>query len=175
MQQGKVAMCLMWNDATYALEDTEQSRVAGKMGYSLVPKGPVGVVQQIGGQSYYIPVASKHPEAAYLFIQWMMKHENQVRQQQLGGSSARRSVYRVPEVLELPWTQTNIAALDSPHPPMLYTFPESLQIGEIIKSSISSVLAEERGVKAALDHAAAEIKRVLGDKAPLMYPPASPQ
>ncbi len=54
---------------------------------------------------------------------------------------------------------------------MLYTFPESLQIGEVIKSSISNVLAGTRAVKPALDHAALEIKRVLGDEATLQYPP----
>ena len=165
-------MCLMWNDSTYALEDPEKSRVAGKMGYALVPKGPAGVVQQVGGQSYYLPTASKNAQAAYLFMQWMMSHDSQVRQQELGGSSARRSVYQVPAVLELPWTATNIAAMDSPHPPMLYTFPESLQIGEVIKSSISSILAGERGVQEGLDHAAVEIKSVLGDKADFAYEPS---
>ena len=171
MQQGKVALCLMWNDATYALEDPEQSKVAGKMGYALVPSGAAGVVQQIGGQSYYIPTASKQPDAAYLFIQWMMSHEMQIRQQKLGGSSARRSTYEDSEVLALPWMATNIAALDSPHPAMLYTFPESLQIGEVLKSSISGALAGERSVTQALDQAALELDRVLGDKAVLKYPP----
>ena len=171
MQQGKVAMCLMWNDSTYALEDPQQSKVAGKMGYSLVPRGAAGIVQQIGGQSYYIPRASKRPEAAYLFMQWMMRKDVQIRQQKLGGSSARRSTYSDPEVLALPWTKTNIAALDSPHPAMLFTFPESLQIGETIKASISEALVGSREVPEVLDEAALEMRRLLADKADLLYPP----
>jgi multiple sugar transport system substrate-binding protein len=171
MQQGKVAMCLMWNDSTYALEDPTQSKVAGSIGYALVPAGAAGVVQQVGGQSFYIPTGSKNAEAAYLFMQWMMDKDVQVRQQKLGGSSARRSTYEDPEVLKLPWMATNIAALESPHPPMLYTFPESLQVGEVIKKAISEVLAGQVSTKKALDQAALDLKTALGPKVELKYPP----
>jgi multiple sugar transport system substrate-binding protein len=171
MQQKKVAMCVMWNDATYALEDPKQSKVAGKMGYALLPRGPAGQLHQIGGQSYYVPITSQHPEAAYLFIEWLLTPENQVRQQRLGGSSPRPSTYRDPTVMALPWTKASLGALGHVHPAMLYTVPESLQIGEVIKTHISDALASRKPVKRALDDAALELKRILGDKATLKYPP----
>ena len=172
MQQGKVAMCLMWTDSTYSLEDSNQSKVAGKMGYAMIPKGKAGRFHQIGGQSYYIPVTAKNPEAAYLFIEWIMQADNQIHQQKLGGASARKSTYNDPDVLKLPWTSASIAALEHTHPAMLYTLPESLQIGEVIKSAISDALAERKTVKEALDGAASEIKKLVGNKAVLKYPPS---
>lgn len=171
MQQGKVAMCLMWTDSTYGLEDPDQSKVAGKMGYAMAPEGKAGRVHQIGGQSYYIPITSKNPEAAYLFIEWMMRADNQIQQQKLGGASARKSTYQDPDVLKLPWTSASINAFEHTHPAMLYTVPESLQIGEVIKSAISEALANRKSVKEALDWAAMEIKKLVGDKAELKYPP----
>jgi len=174
MQQGRVAQCLMWTDATYALEDPEQSKVVGKVGYAVNPAGPKGSIHQIGGQSYYIPKTSKNPRAAYLFMEWMMRPDIQIRQQQLGGASPRKSTYQDPEVLVLPWTEASIAALEQTHPAMLYTFPESLQIGEVIKSALSDALAGIRAVPDALNWAALEIKRLLGDKAELKYPTANP-
>jgi multiple sugar transport system substrate-binding protein len=172
MQQNKVAMCLMWTDSTYALEDPKQSKVAGKMGYAMSPEGTAGRVHEIGGQSYYIPVTSKNPEAAYLFIEWMMEAGNQIRQQKLGGASPRKSTYDDPEVLKLPWTSASIAALGHTEPAMLYTVPESLQIGDVIQLAISDALANRKPVKDALDWAALEIKKLVGDKAELKYPPA---
>lgn len=82
----------------------------------MIPEGKAGRVHQIGGQSYYIPVTSKNPEAAYLFIEWMLQADNQIRQQKLGGASARKSTYEDPEVLKLPWTSASIAALDHTYP-----------------------------------------------------------
>ncbi|MEZ5358289.1 MAG: sugar ABC transporter substrate-binding protein [Candidatus Zixiibacteriota bacterium] len=171
MQQGKVAMCIMWNDATYGLEDPKQSTVAGKMGYTMIPAGKAGHVHQVGGQSYYVPITSKHPEAAYLFMEWMMQPDVQIRQQELGGSSPRVSTYDDIKVRKLPWTDANIAALAHTHPAMLYTIPESLPIGEVIKTAISDALADRTTVKQALDWAALEIKKLVGDKAELKYTP----
>ncbi len=171
MQQGKVAMCLMWSDSTYALEKPTESKVAGKMGYAMAPKGAAGRIHQIGGQSYYIPTTSKNPEAAYLFIEWMLQSDIQIGQQKLGGASARKSTYETPEVLKLPWTSAGIAALDHTHPAMLYTVPESLQIGDVIQLAISDALADRKPVQDALDWAALEIKKVVGEKAVLKYQP----
>lgn len=171
MQQGKVAMCLMWTDSTYALEDPSQSKVAGKMGYAMIPAGRVGRAHQIGGQSYYVPITSKNPEAAYLFVEWMMQADNQLRQQKLGGASSRKSTYQNEDVLRLPWTAASIAALERTHPAMLYTVPESIQIGEVIQLAISDVLANRKPVKAALDWSAVEIKKLLGGKAALKHRP----
>ena len=93
MQQGKVFELIMWNDATYAVEDPKQSKVAGKMGFAMVPQGEGGETGQIEGWTYLIPSKSKNPEAAFLFIQWMMEFDQQLEQHLNGGASSRPDVY----------------------------------------------------------------------------------
>jgi ABC-type glycerol-3-phosphate transport system substrate-binding protein len=102
----------------------------------------------------------------------MLQADIQVQQQKLGGASARISTYQDPEVVKLPWTATSIQALNNTHPAMLYTVPESLQIGDIIQLAISDALSNRKTVKGALDWAALEIKKSVGDKADLKYPPS---
>jgi multiple sugar transport system substrate-binding protein len=170
-QQGKVAISIMWTDQTYAIEDSTQSKVAGKMGYTMLPKKQdLDYTHQIGGQSLYIPVTSKHPEAAYLFLEWLMLPENQIKQQKLGGASPRKSTYQDSEVKNLPWTEASINALNNTHPAMLYTFPESMQIGEIIKEEISKILSNQISTEDGLNQAAVKIKAILGNKANQKYP-----
>jgi len=50
------------------------------------------------------------------------------------------------------------------------TFPESPQMTDIIVLALSDALAGKKSSKEALDWAALEIHKLLGDKAPLKYP-----
>ena len=137
MQQARVFELIMWNDATYAVsEDAEASRVAGKMGFDLIPQGEGGKVGQVEGWTYLIPTYSKNQEAAFLFIQWMMEHEQQLEQHLNGGASARPDVYADPEVQKLAYAKasmdTNEVAIPKP------TIPESPQITDILVRELSS-------------------------------------
>lgn len=170
MQQGKVFELIMWNDATYAVAvDENASTVVGKMGFGMTPQGPVHKpVGQVEGWTYLIPADSKNQEAAFLFIQWMMQYPQQLNQHLNGGASARPDVYATPEVQELPYAtaamESNEAAIAKP------TIPESPQLTDILVRELSSYLAGEKAVKAALDTAAKEMSELLGDCAPLKYP-----
>ena len=168
MQQARIFECIMWNDATYAVEDPKQSTVSGKMGFGMVPQGKGGKVGQVEGWTYLIPRYSKHKEAAYLFIQWALKYPNQLEQHLNGGASPRPDVYAHPQVKKLTYSQaamdTNSAALPKA------TFPESPQMTDIIVLALSDALAGKKSSKEALDWAAVEIHKLLGDKAPLKYP-----
>jgi len=168
MQQAKIFECIMWNDATYAVEDPKQSTVAGKMGFGMVPQGKGGKVGQVEGWSYLIPTASKNKEAAYLFIQWALRHDQSLFQHMNGGATPRPDVYAEPEVLKISYSQaamdTNAAAIPKA------TFPESPEMTEILVLALSDALAEKKSPKEALDWAAVEMHKLLGDKAPLKYP-----
>ncbi|MHC4463079.1 MAG: ABC transporter substrate-binding protein [Planctomycetota bacterium] len=168
MQQARIFECIMWNDATYAVDDPKQSTVAGRMGFGMVPQGKGGKVGQVEGWTYLIPRYSKHKEAAYLFIQWALKYPNQLEQHLNGGASPRPDVYAHPHVKKLTYSQaamdTNSAALPKA------TFPESPQMTDIIVLALSDALAGKKSSKEALDWAALEIHKLLGDKAPLKYP-----
>jgi multiple sugar transport system substrate-binding protein len=167
MQQGKVFQAIMWNDATYAVEDPKQSKVAGKMGFDVIPQGKGGKVGQIEGWTYLIPAHSKNKEAAYLFIQWMMQSRQQLEQHLNGGASARPDVYANSKVQEMSYsrasTDTNAAGRPKP------TIPESPQITDILVRELSLALADKKTAKAALDTAAVEMNKLLGDCAPLVY------
>jgi multiple sugar transport system substrate-binding protein len=168
MQQGKVFELIMWNDATYAVEDPGQSKVAGKLGFATVPQDKGGKVGQIEGWTYLIPARSKNPEAAYLFIQWMMGFDQQLEQHLNGGASSRPDVYADPRVQKISYSRasmdTNEVAKAKP------TIPASPQITEILVRELSLALAGDKTPKQALDGAAVEMNKLLGKCAPLEYP-----
>jgi multiple sugar transport system substrate-binding protein len=68
--QGRVAMWLDGIGFAPPLEDPTKSRVVGKVGYGLMPKGPVTRASATFGDGLSIPSASTKKEAAYLFAQW---------------------------------------------------------------------------------------------------------
>ncbi len=106
-QSGIVAMAIQWDDATFAVEDPEQSTVSGKIAYSGVPIGKEKMTQ-IEGWSYFIPTSSKKPELAWLFIQWAMGKDIQVAQMLLGGESALRPTYDDERVAKIPYVPTAV-------------------------------------------------------------------
>lgn len=169
MQQDKVYELIMWNDATYAVaEDESASKVAGKMGFDIIPQGKGGKVGQVEGWTYLIPKYSKNKEAAYLFVQWMMEEEQQLNQHLNGGASARPDVYAEPKVQKISYSKasmdTNAVAIPKP------TIPESPEITDILVRELSSYLSDAKTAKEALDTAAVEMGKLLGDCAPLKYP-----
>lgn len=171
MQQGKVFELTMWDDATYAVEDPKQSKVAGKMGFATLPIQPdskAGKVGQIEGWTYLIPTESKNAAASYLFIQWMMAFEQQLAQHLGGGATARPDVYEHPDVKKLSYSQaaaeTNAVARPKP------TIPQAPEITDLLTRELSLALSGAKSPKQALDTAAVEMGKLLGACAPLVYP-----
>jgi len=68
--QGQVAMWLDGIGFAPPLEDKKRSRIAGHVGYGLMPKGPVRRASATFGDGLSIPAASTKKEAAWLFLQW---------------------------------------------------------------------------------------------------------
>jgi multiple sugar transport system substrate-binding protein len=171
MQQDKVFELTMWNDATYAVENPAQSKVAGKMGFATLPIQPdnkVGKVGQIEGWTYLIPTESKNPEAAYLFIQWMMAFDQQLKQHLGGGATSRPDVYDHPDVKKLSYSQASMEtnAVARPKP----TIPQAPEITDILVRELSLALSGSKSPKQALDAAAVDMNKLLGACAPLVYP-----
>jgi multiple sugar transport system substrate-binding protein len=168
MQQGKAFEMIMWNDATYAVEDPSQSTVSGKMGFDLIPQDKGGKVGQVEGWTYLIPAYAQDKEAAFLFIQWMMAFDQQLEQHMNGGASARPDVYAHSEVQKITYSKasmdTNAVAIAKP------TIPESPEITEILVLELSNVLAGKKTPQQGLDDAAVAMNKLLGDCAPLKFP-----
>src|SRR6478609_8953807 len=68
--QGRAAMWIDGVGWAPPVEDPNQSRVAGKVGYTMVPAGPKGQYSATYGDGIGIPAASAKKEAAYLYCQW---------------------------------------------------------------------------------------------------------
>ena len=106
-QQGICAQAIQWDDATYAVEDPKQSKVAGKMAFSGVPINKVKQTQ-VAGWAMFIPTSSEKQEAAWLFLQWCMGADAQVAQMLNGGASAVRTTYENEEVKKIIYAPTAV-------------------------------------------------------------------
>ena len=76
------------------LEDATKSKVVGKVGYIVTPKGPKAQHAAMFGDGIGITNATKKKGPAWLYIQWATGKANQARLLSSGGGSpARQSAY----------------------------------------------------------------------------------
>jgi multiple sugar transport system substrate-binding protein len=97
--QGKAAMWLDGVGWAPAGEDKSRSRIVGKVGYGIMPKGPVAQASSTYGDGIGIAAASPNKEAAYLYCQWAVSKSMGGRLLQTGGGVPfRKSVIEDPAV-----------------------------------------------------------------------------
>lgn len=156
MCQGKVYTYPTWGDTTPFLEDSSSAgcpNVAGKLAYYPVPG-----THQTGaeGQTWLIPASSKHPEATFLFLQWLASADVQRRCQAMGCTSPRRDAWFAPEFDNegrtqiTRWIIENNALVARAHPPAL--------------SKISSVLIDQLQAAARGEKSAEEALKASGEQ-----------
>ena len=78
----------MWLDGVgFAppLEDPTKSRIVGKVGYGVMPKGPKAQASATFGDGIGVPAASTKKEAAFLYCQWAVSKVMGARLLQTGG------------------------------------------------------------------------------------------
>jgi multiple sugar transport system substrate-binding protein len=91
--QGKIGMWFDGVGFAPPMENPEKSRVVGKVGYGVMPKGPKAQVAGTFGDGLGVVAASKKKEAAYLFCQWAVSHDMGARLLQAGaGVPFRQSI-----------------------------------------------------------------------------------
>jgi multiple sugar transport system substrate-binding protein len=99
LTQGRAAMWIDGVGWAPPIEDPNASRVAGKIGYALVPAGPKGQYSAAYGDGIGVAAASKNKEAAYLYCQWVVSKQMGARLLQSGGGVPfRNSVLNDPAV-----------------------------------------------------------------------------
>jgi len=114
--QGRAAMWVDGVGWAPGVENPNSSRVAGKVGYAMVPAGPKGQYSATYGDGIGIAAASKNKEAAYLLCQWVVSKKQGARLLQAGGGVPfRNSVLNDEETragVKLPkeWLQSVIDA-----------------------------------------------------------------
>ena len=160
-------MGLLWNDQAPFLEDPAVSKVAGKIGYSLIPSNSGEPFSQLEGLTYLIPTESKHPRDAYRFIEWAVSAQVQVQQTLKGGASIRKSTYDDPNVKAIPYTSIFLASV--PVAKSKPTIPESAAMTEAMEKHVSEIVAGRTSAESGLDALALDLQQILGGKAHLRY------
>ncbi|MCB4820725.1 extracellular solute-binding protein [Roseicella aerolata] len=98
--QGRAAMWVDGIGFAAPLEDARRSRVAGKVGYAVVPRGPGSHHCALFGAGYAIPEASRRKGPAWFYIQWALGKANQLKWLTSGaGVPARSSPFRNEEAI----------------------------------------------------------------------------
>ena len=99
--QGKIGMWFDGVGFAPPIENPEKSRVVGKVGYGVMPKGPAAQAAGTFGDGLGVVEASSKKEAAYLFCQWAISHDMGARLLQAGaGVPFRQSILEDQKVRE---------------------------------------------------------------------------
>ncbi len=168
LQQGHAFMGLLWSDQAYLLEDPATSKVAGKIGYSLIPSNTAQRSSQLEGLTYLIPTGSQHPKEAYRFLEWAMSDQVQTPQTLDGSNSIRESVYGDSKVQRMPYTAAFLASI--PIAKEKPTIPESSQMTEAAERRLSEIVTGKESPQSGLDKLALDLKDILGSRGKLRYP-----
>ena len=98
--QGRAVYLRNWPYAWRIAGDPKKSRVAGRVGVTLLPRFPGGrPAAALGGWQFGINRYSRHPDAAWRFVKFMTSPDSQkALVLGAGRSPTRRAVYADPEV-----------------------------------------------------------------------------
>ncbi len=96
--QGQVAMYFDGVNFAGQFEDKEKSKIAGKVGYAVLPAGPGGHFPPMFTSAMAVSPQSKNQGAAYFLVQWATSKQNAIQELLAGVGSARASVWNNPEV-----------------------------------------------------------------------------
>ncbi|HWU37462.1 MAG TPA: sugar ABC transporter substrate-binding protein [Candidatus Acidoferrum sp.] len=165
--QGKAAMYLDANSLWPVIEDPQKSKVIGKVGYAVFPKGPKdhpgGTVAAWG---LGLPKGSKNQKAAWLFMQWATNKEQVLKiQSETGVLGCRESVWKDPKgKAKVPADLAESLAQGSKVGTPLWN-PPVVAVAEVRDAIGAAIVTSIQGgdVKAAADKAAADMKRIMAE------------
>lgn len=174
----------MWYDSTAAVstvEDKDNSKVAGKVGYAPAPVAGNPGTGWLYSWSLAIPKTTEHADAAWKFVSWATS-KRYIRQvgRTLGWSrvppASRLSTYRIPQYRRLAgaFAKPTLDAIDAPtvsHPtakPVPYKggqfvdIPEFIDLGTRVSQQLSAAIAGQQSVGDALAQSQ-RFARTVGD------------
>ncbi|REK66611.1 MAG: sugar ABC transporter substrate-binding protein [Cohnella sp.] len=163
LQQGTVAMAIDATNFAPRLENPENSKVVGKIGYAMVPSGPAGASPSVYTAGLVIPKSSSHIDAAFQFISWATSKEVQLKTAIDGmrGDVTRKSVWEdesYKNKYSYPgWIDVTVKSMDQADPDYRPRIVEWKRMGDRLGIAVSETLAG-RDVKTALDAAQKDIE-----------------
>jgi multiple sugar transport system substrate-binding protein len=162
-QNGEAAFMRNWPYPVPLLEDTAESRVAGKFAVALLPRAPGGSpTATIGGAQLAINRRTEHPEAAWAVVNYLTQPEQmRERARVVGQFPTRPAVYDDPELASglaiPPATVRRIIEHAVPRP----VSPVYTQLSEILQIHLHRALTGQAEPAAALARAHTEMQRLL--------------
>ncbi len=167
LQHGHVFMGLLWSDQAPFLEDSKVSKVAGKIGYTLVPSNSGAPFSQLEGLTYLITAQAQHAREAYKFLEWTQSQPVQVAQTLRGSSSVRKSTCEDRAVQKLPYTPAFLASV--PVAKAKPTVPESDAMTQAAVKRLYEIVSGKASAQQGLDALALDLERILTGKSRLRY------
>ncbi len=167
-QQGRAAHFIDSSGFLGGFEDPENSAVAGKVGYALMPAAKEGSspVPNVNHWMLGMGAQSKKKEAAYLFLQWATSKENTITIARNVGSGARASVFEDAELLSKYPAQAIEVSLASAAIADKLALPQIVELGEIgqyLAIAINEVFADEANTMKFLEEAQAQTEKALSE------------
>jgi multiple sugar transport system substrate-binding protein len=162
-QNGQAAFMRNWPYAYPLMQDTAESRVAGKFSVAPMPAAPGGLpTAAVGGAQLAINRRSEHPEAAWALINFLTQPE-QMRERAtvVGQFPTRTAVYDDPQLASglavQPATVRRIIEYGVPRP----VTPIYTQLSEILQIHLHRALTRQSEPAEALGRAQTEMQRLL--------------
>jgi multiple sugar transport system substrate-binding protein len=162
-QNGEAAFMRNWPYAYGLMQDSAQSRVAGRFAVAPMPAAAGGrSTAALGGSQLAINRNAEHPEAAWAVIEYLTRPEQMLeRARVVGQFPTRRAVYDGPELaaaLSIPPADARrVIERAVPRPPT----PVYTQLSEILQIHLHRALTRQRAPAAALAEAQREMQRLL--------------
>lgn len=167
LQQGHVFMGILWSDQAPFLEDPKMSKVAGKIGYTLIPSNSGARFSQLEGLTYLITAKSQRSREAYKFLEWAQSQRVQVAQTLRGSSSILKSVYSDSAVRNLPHASVFLSSIPIAKPKP--TVPESDAMTQAAVNRLYEIVSGKTSTQQGLDALAIDLREILGGKARLRH------
>jgi multiple sugar transport system substrate-binding protein len=164
---GSVAMFIDADHMAGSFEDPAQSKVTGKVGYTVPPKGPGGIRTNIWIWSLGMASQAKEKDASWLFLQWASAKENLIASTVKNNiNPCRKSVATSPEVLEYMKAWGDYPAvyqelIEKYSRVQVPALPEFAQLGDGWAQSVQEVVIGQKDAKTAMNEAAANMDKVL--------------
>jgi multiple sugar transport system substrate-binding protein len=134
MGNGVAAQTMAWSDFVLGIDDPKKSKFSGKFVYGGIPRNTNPSNRhwsETEPSMITMSTKTKHPEATYLFLQWVVEKSTQKRIFEVlgGGVPIRKSFYKLPLLTKSGHSQLYQAMQDSqesgvakPPSPYLYQF-----------------------------------------------------
>ncbi|HJR17859.1 MAG TPA: ABC transporter substrate-binding protein [Gemmatimonadales bacterium] len=162
-QNGQAAFMRNWPYPLPLMQDSSESRVAGKFAVAPMPAGPGGShTAAIGGAQLAINRRTEHPEAAWAVIEYLTRPEQmRERARVVGQFPTRTAVYDDPDLASglaiPPATVRRIIEYGVPRP----VTPVYTQLSEILQIHLHRALTRQSTPEAALARAQLDMQRLL--------------